>query len=249
MNRHEGMVAGILGTVIIHLAAAIVFVSLRLHTLRGERANDFPVIIEEFELYAHIENDIVEALIDDDPNISDTEAQISNIVRNLANTEDDPVIDPAEYQDRIKEQMIESGLLDEENFIDQWRRLEEMAEADAVIEEQVEEEKREAETSEEPPVNYQGPTRVYYHLENRSHISLPIPVYKCEGGGKVTTTIEVSRSGMVSSVKIDTENTTTTDACLLETALRYSRVARFNIDLQANPRQQGTITYHFVAQQ
>ena len=38
---------------------------------------------------------------------------------------------------------------------------------------------------ESEPEIYQGPTNIYYSLENRYEVRLPIPVYKCEGEGIV----------------------------------------------------------------
>ncbi|MDX9930804.1 MAG: hypothetical protein RBS37_13250, partial [Bacteroidales bacterium] len=177
--------------------------------------------------------------------ISDVDRMISNIVRNLANP-DNPVIDPREYQDRVKEEMIQKGLLGEDNFIDDWKRNETEQEA-VVIAERVRQEMQKA-AEEDPPLNYQGPTRVYYRLENRYHRTLPIPVYKCEGGGKVTLSIEVDPTGIVLTARVLSAESTTTDQCLLETAVKSAYASRFNRNPNSPSRQQGTLTYHFVAQ-
>jgi len=170
----------------------------------------------------------------------------NRLLRNLSNPEN-PVIDPEEYQNRVKEELIKKGLLGENNFIDEWKRkgtevnplqITEIT-ADSII--------RAGE--ENKPVNYQGPTRVYFRLENRYHTHLPIPVYKCPTAGKVNVSIEVDRDGSVVAAKIDHTGSTTTDPCLTEAALRSANVTRFNSDATAPPRQEGSITFHFVAQQ
>ena len=48
--------------------------------------------------------------------------QIVNIAKNVA---DKPIdIDPAEYQDMVKEELIKSGMLNESNFIDEQKKAE-----------------------------------------------------------------------------------------------------------------------------
>ncbi|MCK7532013.1 MAG: hypothetical protein MZV63_13800 [Marinilabiliales bacterium] len=52
-----------------------------------------------------------------------TAEEIVNIIKNLA---DKPIdIDPEEYQDMVKEELIKSGMLNEKNFIDEQKMAEE----------------------------------------------------------------------------------------------------------------------------
>ncbi|NMD02155.1 MAG: hypothetical protein GYA71_02670, partial [Bacteroidales bacterium] len=43
MKKYEGRLAGVLGTVIIHLIAAIIFMSFQLKSIRREIRNEFTV--------------------------------------------------------------------------------------------------------------------------------------------------------------------------------------------------------------
>ena len=45
--------------------------------------------------------------------------------------------------------------------------------------------------------SYKGPSVLSWVLDNRRALSLPIPVYKCQGGGTVTIQIIVGRNGYV----------------------------------------------------
>lgn len=94
---------------------------------------------------------------------------------------------------------------------------------------------------------YKGPTTVSYYLEGRYHEHLPIPVYKCEGNGKIVMKIEVNQQGYIIKTEIDRAHSTITD-CHLESAEKAARTTRFN-DIKSGPAiQKGTITYIFVAQ-
>src|SRR5574344_989623 len=46
---------------------------------------------------------------------------------------------------------------------------------------------------------YKGPSVLSWTLDGRNAFSLPIPVYKCQGGGDVSVRISVGRNGYVTS--------------------------------------------------
>ncbi len=50
-------------------------------------------------------------------------------------------------------------------------------------------------------VIYTGESNIVYYLENRYHVSLPIPVYLAQGGGKIIVDIIVDRNGSVISAE------------------------------------------------
>jgi periplasmic protein TonB len=60
--------------------------------------------------------------------------------------------------------------------------------------------------------------------------------------------IVVNLKGIVEDAKVNTGESTTTNPCLIETALQAALLSRFNADVDAPRTQKGTITYHFVAQ-
>jgi len=243
MKRYEGKLAGIIGTIIIHLLAAILFVSVKLNSLERDMAKDYILILEEPEPAPDIKP--IELPDLNTSRLTDIDIKIRNIVRNLANKED-PVIDPEEYQDRVKEEMIRNGALNEKNFIDDLKNIN-MENKDPEV--SVESKDSLTKVREEAKIiNYQGPTRVYYNLVGRQHRNLPIPIYKCEGEGKITVVIEVNREGTVLGARVDPQESSTTDQCLIETALESALASTFNRSPGSPEKEKGTITFHFVAQ-
>ena len=94
---------------------------------------------------------------------------------------------------------------------------------------------------------YSGPSVLSWHLEGRKASHLPIPAYKCMGGGMVTVLITVDNSGRVVDVRIQ-EETSSDDRCLREFARRAARMSRFSAKQDAPARQTGDIVYQFIAQ-
>ncbi len=87
-----------------------------------------------------------------------------------------------------------------------------------------------------------------YHLIDRKALYFPNPVYICDGYGKVVLHIEVSNLGKVLQATLNKNSSTTTNACLIESAINYAKKARFNTDA-SKPVQMGSITYIFPGQQ
>lgn len=94
---------------------------------------------------------------------------------------------------------------------------------------------------------YVGESNIVYYLENRYHVSLPIPVYLSQGGGKIVVDIVVNRQGIVISAT-PKKNKNIRD----EQTFLYAKTAAlntlFNASLQAPSPQKGTIHYTFIAQ-
>jgi hypothetical protein len=249
MKKSEGRIAGILGTIILHLIAGIIFMSFQLRTLNIEARDEFVVefapeeedLLNEDEKTRLIELPAtsVERILQDDP-------EMLNIARNLANRNPEQ-INPDDYIDMVKEELIKSGKLGEDNYIDEQKRAENEEETeDLAFETEVKEEKPTA--SQEMAANYQGLTRIYYDLKGRTHTRLPIPIYKCQGQGKVMLRIEVNQKGLVEKAQVIASESTTSDECLTEIAVKYALISRFNADVSSPRIQTGTLTYHFVAQ-
>ena len=94
---------------------------------------------------------------------------------------------------------------------------------------------------------YSGPSVVSYYLEGRKASKLPIPAYRCYGGGMVTVLISVDNAGNVMAAKIQ-EEASTDDRCLREFAVRAARMSKFSSDPKAPARQAGNIVYQFISQ-
>jgi len=126
-----------------------------------------------------------------------------------------------------------------------------MTEDDLLTLENQEDKKKQEEKADESQkmaANYRGPTRIYYDLQGRNHTYLPIPIYKCQGSGKVVLVIEVNQKGIVENATVVESESTATDECLVETAVGTALVSRFEPNLNAPRTQKGTLTYIFVAQ-
>jgi hypothetical protein len=235
---------GILGTIIVHLLLAILFMLIKLSTTYQERQE---AIIIDFEP-APEEPEVIEMEVPDRiAEMYNDEQFWTNIARNLTSQSEEE-FDIDEYIDKIKQELIESGEISEENYLDELRqRLNELTDAGETEFRDLEDMKEET-TADEMAANYSGPTRIYYVLEGRTHRYLPLPIYKCEGSGKVVLNIIVDQRGFVLSAEVIPEESSTDDYCLYDMAKDAAMRSRFNLDLSAPTRQQGLITYHFVAQ-
>ncbi len=94
---------------------------------------------------------------------------------------------------------------------------------------------------------YSGPSVVSYFLEGRKASSLPIPAYRCYGGGMVTVIIVVNNAGNVIAAKVQDE-TSSDDKCLRNFAIRAARLSKFSSSPNAPAKQGGNIVYQFIAQ-
>ena len=96
-------------------------------------------------------------------------------------------------------------------------------------------------------VIYTGESNIVYYLKDRYHLSLPIPVYLSQSGGKVIVDIVVNRQGKVVEAKPRNN-----PAIREEQIFSYARAAAsrtlFNNDPQAPELQKGTIHYTFLPQ-
>ncbi len=251
MRKYDGKIVGILGTVIVHLIAAIIFMSFQLQSLKTKEKQ-----VEKFEIeFASIaEKKAVQKPVELPPtsveNILHDDVEMLNIARNLSSKSEEK-INPNDYINKVKDELIQSGKLGTDNYIDRKKGNNLATEDDQfALEDQLLKEKKEeqATDSQKMAANFQGPTRIYYDLQGRNHTYLPIPIYKCQGSGKVVLLIEVNQRGNVENASVVEGQSTTRDECLLETAVGTALVSRFESNLNAPKIQKGTLTYIFVAQ-
>ena len=249
MIKNEGKLVGILGTVIIHLIAGILFMSFQIRSLHNDSSEIFQVEIvpdEETEK----KDKLIELPASTVERVLQGDEEMLNIARNLANKSDQK-INPTDYIDKVKEELIKSGKLGVDNYIDEQKRKDENKEDEKLAiekEDTINYKKSKSEESQEMASNYKGPTRIYYDLTRRTHTYLPIPIYKCQGAGKVVISIMVNQKGVVEKAVIIEDESSTSDPCLIETAVTTALISRFNSDINSPKVQSGTLSYHFVAQ-
>ena len=99
-----------------------------------------------------------------------------------------------------------------------------------------------------PGKKYTGPTNIEYDLKGRHDTRLYVPVYLCEGKGKVVINITVNQKGYVVNASVSSSFSEVHDECLFKAATDAALKTRFNIDLDVSDNQKGSITYYFVAQ-
>lgn len=250
MKKYNGKIVGILGTVIIHLVAAIIFMSFQ---LTGLKTKEKQIKKFEIEFAAIEEKKVIEKPVEPPPtsveNIFHDDVEMLNIARNLS-SRSEVKVDAKDYIDQVKEELIQSGKLGTDNYLDRPGNNQMTEDDQFELESQKEKEKQKdaAEESRKMAANYRGPTRIYYDLQGRSHTYLPIPIYKCQGSGKIVLLIKVNQKGIVEDATIIEGESTAKDECLLETATGSALRSRFEPDMNAPVIQKGTLTFIFVAQ-
>ena len=255
MEKTDGRLVGLLGTVIIHLIIGIMVMAFKIRDLHVN-ANlliDLELITEFEERDRDLNEEVRFAESSMTTSIERAlrgDEELLNIARNLASAAANPIINRDDYIDMIKDELIRSGQLGEDNYIDRQRRQSANSDNDQYIPVNVNtpvarnEERR---PSEQEFANYGGPTRINYFLEGRTHTHLPTPIYRCQGSGTITLRIEVNQRGEVERAIIITRESVN-DECLSETAVSSALVSKFNPDINAPRIQTGTLTFQFVAQ-
>jgi len=94
---------------------------------------------------------------------------------------------------------------------------------------------------------YKGPSVLSWRLDGRSAIKLPVPAYKCQGGGVVTVAIIVNQKGAVTTARV-VDGISDPDECLRQYAVNAAGRSKFSRSDTAPEKQAGEIVYQFIAQ-
>lgn len=95
---------------------------------------------------------------------------------------------------------------------------------------------------------YTGPTTITYDIPGRSHLRIPVPVYKCPDGGIVNVNVSIDRNGRVIRADIEGSPGNYNEICIFQMALESALGSRFNEKSDAPPVQSGIITFYFQKQ-
>lgn len=234
--------AGIYTTVIIHLAVVIVLLLAGLdYSLKQE--NSFVLDFSKLEEMERLQEEVEQLR---------REAEFKESISEKLQRELDaapPVRGVAVDRAALKD---DRGTDAEQLYKDAQRLQEELARGYEVQQDDVADPgpvappKKEEPKPQDTPV-YSGPSVVSYFLEGRKASHLPIPAYRCMGGGQVTVLITVDPGGTVTGAKVD-EAVSSKDGCLRSFAIRAARLSKFSAKADAPPKQQGNIVYEFIAQ-
>lgn len=221
---------GILGTIIFHLIVLIIFLIAKIGQVKKEKEQ--AISIEFVQQLPDIEKIIEEKK----KKLAEQTEQLSAQTRkNIAvNTADklEKQISTKEYIEEVKKEL---GIKDLHQQLSR-----DIKDESVPVPQEKEEDKSQQK-------KYMGPTNITYFLENRQKKYLPVPVYKCEGGGKVIVDIIVNQNGEVISADISGESSSDSQ-CLQDVARSYALMTTFNMDFNAPPRQKGYISYNFIPQ-
>lgn len=175
-------------------------------------------------------------------------AELEDLIAGIQQQSRNVAVDISERERHLKDDRNRNP----EQVYDEAKSLQEKLDAarKAVREQQGEEEMVPADRIDQKKTQteaYTGPSVLEYRLDGRKAMNLPIPAYKCLGGGDVTVAIEVDRKGMVVEALI-VADFSSMDHCLQEFAIRAARQSRFTSSTNAPPRQSGEIVYRFIPQ-
>lgn len=233
---------GLIGTVIFHLVLAIFLLSMGISKMQVH--TEMEIVMESPDV-AEIQKKEEEKQRQEELREKTADAEVERMLRSIAVNENaTPVSKQAEaniqeYVDEIMQELEKNGdrgkyeaQRDKNYRQDSLRNLQD---------------RREQELDSLKSTFYAGESSVSYNLKNRYARFLPIPVFKCEFGGKVVVEILVNRKGIVQKATI-VEEQSQADDCLWRVAVDAAERSRFNEKADAPALQKGSITYNFVKQ-
>ena len=232
---------GILATIIFHMVLVVIFLVLKITSVQNLMDNIIAIDFEENKIQDIISEPPKERDVEFDKYIADyLESERSNVPVNLASKLNEK-ISTDQFVNELTEEMSLNRSEEMIRLQEKLRELQEMESADNIIDEG-------NSSDDKKPIVFTGKTNIFYSLENRYHLRLPVPVYKCEGFGIVEVQIFVDQKGFVVNALIPNLGDSMNEICLAEAAKTAAMSTKFNSDFDAPLRQQGTITYHFQPQ-
>lgn len=233
---------GILGTVVFHLLIVVIIMAARLSSVQHQYEERMLI---EFEADISEEDfrKITESIQLDQSDLrQDYEGQLRrDIAVNVS--EERPI--PDEFKNMSSQDLSEldqrvSEILDDAaNGI-----MPELEQPEIEFEPQTEIIHQENHNN----LTYQGPTTITYDLPGRTHLKMPVPVYKCPDGGIVKVNIFVNRNGKVISASTDSSPADFNEACIDQMAIEAALGSWFNSNNDSPEVQTGTITFYFQNQ-
>lgn len=231
---------GIMGTVIFHLLLGIFLLSMEISRVSVHQEME---IVMEAPDPEEMQKREEEQQKKEEIRQKSAAAEVEKMLRSIAVNENikkqEQTIDIEKYVDEIREEISENGEggrykadRDKHYKQDSLQNLRD---------------RKEQELDSLKSTFYAGESSVSYNLKDRYARFLPIPVFKCEFGGKVVVEILVNPKGVVQKAVV-LEAQSQADDCLWRVAADAALRSRFNVKPDAPALQKGTITYNFVKQ-
>ncbi len=226
---------GILGTIIFHLLVILIILGLKIRTLKQKEKVEMIIDFDQQEQVIKPEQKKKEPILTQSVDDLSPEAR-TNIAVNTAN----------KLRDQISTEKYIQEVKQEYNIKDYTPRSVSDNDFAAPVPTQQTNNRKKSDKVKESSL----PTNITFDLDNpkRWDKYLPVPVYKCEGSGQVVLSISVNQMGHVTSATVQTAKFTGDDECFIEAAKEAARNTIFNQDFNAPSKQDGTITYRFIAQ-
>ena len=234
---------GVMGTVIFHLVLAIFLVCVGISRLDSQQRMEIEIDMPEPEIVQQKQEEqkkkeqILQQSADE---------EVNEMLRSLAVNED-AVKKNAETQphERVEEYIEQIQEEIDSDYGGRYRANKNKHYKEDSI--RVQRDKKERMLDSLQSTVYVGKSSVSYNIKGRYKTYLPIPVYKCEFGGKIVVAVVVNRQGRVIKAEVvDAESNK--DDSLREVAVDAALKSEFNVDEKAPERHTGTITYNFVKQ-
>lgn len=230
---------GFYSTIIFHLVVLIIFLLTAIHGIVSEETS-FVLDFSKLEEIEKIEK------------LEELKQQASKELDDLLSGK----VSPSAYRnvavDRSSQALKDDRFKNPNQVYDEARELQRKLDASraAALREQGSDDVASANKDNLPDSNapqYKGPSVISYSLDGRKSISLPVPAYKCQGGGDVSVQISVNRKGYVVGASV-IESVSSSDECLIRSAVDAAKRSRFRASTSAPEKQVGEIVYRFIAQ-
>jgi len=232
----------ILYTIIIHLLVAIILVFLKIDRLKDDRELGVMVdLTEEVSLEDLLEQEQIEVPAEWIEKIYEARQEASNRAVNV----NDEALKDISTEDYVNSLLDELESEKDEDFRQNREKLKE------IISSKVYEEEAKPEPDEREE-HFTGPTTITYEFldqpKQRMKRTLTIPVYRCEGSGRVIVEVVVRQDGTVSNANVLSAETINDPSCFIEAAEKAALSSSFKSDFSAPEKHRARITYQFIAQ-
>jgi len=237
-NKGEGeRNVGLYATIIFHLVLIIVLLSTSIHSIvAGDPLFEMDFSAQEAqEELERLEQMKEQATREVEELLAAQSASPAAAYRNIAVNRNAPLKDDRNSNPNVLDEAREL-----QRKLDANRDAANMSSDDEVVVERKQD-------SNKKENQYKGPTVLSYSLDGRKATFLPVPVYKCQGGGDVSIRIVVNRKGRVIQAQI-IESASVADDCITKAALDAAKRSCFNASSSAPEKQVGDIVYRFIQQ-